>query len=88
MSNILQARLTIAAEFPQHFFLENLAVRHDNSMLIAVVNRKELYYLPPPEAQPEMRPLLLHTFGALVSGISRAGAGRVCDPERQHLHDS
>ena len=37
-----QARLTVAASFPPHFFLENLAIRHDNSILVTVATRKEL----------------------------------------------
>jgi hypothetical protein len=39
-----QVRLSIAAQFPAHFFLENIALRHDNSMLVTVVTRNELYY--------------------------------------------
>jgi hypothetical protein len=39
----LQVRLSVAAQFPVHFFLENIAVRHDNSMLITAVTPKELY---------------------------------------------
>jgi hypothetical protein len=31
-----QVRLSVAAEFPVHFFLENIAVRRDNSILISV----------------------------------------------------
>jgi hypothetical protein len=35
-----QARLTVAASFLPHFFLENLAIRHDNSILVTVATRK------------------------------------------------
>lgn len=65
-----QVRLTIAASFPAHFFLENLAVRRDNSMLITVVTRKELYYSPPPRPDAEVNPLLLHRFDELATGIA------------------
>jgi hypothetical protein len=65
-----QTRLTIAASFPVHFFLENLVVRRDDSMLITVVTRKELYYLPPPLAGAEVRPVLLHAFDELATGIA------------------
>jgi hypothetical protein len=34
-----QAGLTVAASFLPHFFLENLAIRHDNSILVTVVPR-------------------------------------------------
>ena len=43
-----QAKLTVVAEFPEHFFLENMAVRADGSMLITVQNRKELWFVPAP----------------------------------------
>jgi hypothetical protein len=29
-----QAQLTVVAEFPKHYFLENLAVRSDGSILV------------------------------------------------------
>ena len=51
-----QARLTIAASFPAHFFLENLAVRQDDSILITAVTWKELYYLPPPRPMRRSNP--------------------------------
>ena len=41
-----QVTLTVAASFLPHFFLENLAIRHDNSILVTVVTRKELWYIP------------------------------------------
>ena len=66
----LQVRLSVAAQFPVHFFLENIAVRHDNSMLITVVTPKELYFLPPPRTDAEVEPVLLHTFDELATGIA------------------
>jgi hypothetical protein len=33
MPIIPQAQLTVVAEFPNHYFLENLAVRSDGSIL-------------------------------------------------------
>src|SRR5262245_26697357 len=66
----LQVRLSVAAQFPVHFFLENIAVRHDNSMLITVVTPKELYFLPPPRTDAEVKPVLLHTFDELATGIA------------------
>ena len=64
---------TIAADFPVGFFLENfLAVRHDNSLLIAVANRKELYYVPPPRPNGKVEPTSLHIFRR--AGRRRRGA--------------
>lgn len=37
-----QARLEIVAEFPQGYFLENLAVRSNGSILVFAMNKKEL----------------------------------------------
>ena len=62
MPSIPQARLTVAAEFPEHFFLENLAVRADGSMLITVANRKELWFVPTPGGTQPVKPSLLFTF--------------------------
>ncbi len=57
-----QAKLTVVAEFPEKFFLENLAVRADGSMLVTVVNRKELWFVPTPRDALPVRPVLLFTF--------------------------
>jgi hypothetical protein len=57
-----QAKLTVVAEFPQHFFLENIAVRHDDSMLVTVQNRKELWLVPAPGDHIPVQPALLHDF--------------------------
>jgi hypothetical protein len=46
--------------------LENIAVRSDNSTLITVLNRKELWYVPPPVPAA---PVLVHTFAQLTMGI-------------------
>ncbi|WP_428483273.1 hypothetical protein [Rhodopila sp.] len=62
MPSAPQAKLTVVAEFPEHFFLENLAVRADGSMLITVTNRKELWFVPAPGSTLPVKPLLLFTF--------------------------
>jgi hypothetical protein len=62
MSVAPQAKLTVVAEFPRHFFLENIAVRADGSILITVQNRKELWFVPTPGDPLPVQPLLLHTF--------------------------
>lgn len=62
MPSIAQAKLTTVAEFPEHFFLENIAVRVDDSMLVTVANRKELWLVPTPGDSLPVRPLHLFTF--------------------------
>ncbi|WP_420608351.1 hypothetical protein [Novosphingopyxis sp.] len=57
-----QAKLTIVAEFPEHFFLENLAIRSDGSMLVTVANRKELWFVPATREALAVEPLHLFTF--------------------------
>ena len=64
--SITEARLAIAASFPPHFFLENLALRDDNSMLVSAMMQKELYYVPHPSADSEVKPALLYTFNELA----------------------
>ena len=62
MPSAPHAKLTIVAEFPEHFFLENMAVRNDGSLLITVQNRKELWFVPASGATLPVEPLLLGTF--------------------------
>ena len=62
MPSVPQAKLTIVAEFPKHFFLENMAVRADGSMLITVQNRKELWFVPTSGYTLPAQPLLLQSF--------------------------
>ena len=62
MPKIPQAELTVAAEFPEHFFLENIAVRADGSMLITVLNRNELWFVPPPDGGVPLAPAFLSKF--------------------------
>jgi hypothetical protein len=62
MSRLPQAHLTVVAEFPEKFFLENIAVRADGSILVTVNNRKELWYVAPPAGQLPVRPAHLFTF--------------------------
>jgi hypothetical protein len=69
----LHTRLSIAAQFPADYFLENIAVRQDNSMLITVVQPKELFYLPPPSPGGNAKPILLHGFDELTTGIAELG---------------
>ena len=64
--------LTPVAYFPEKYFLENLAVRADGSVLITAVLQKELWCVPGPEPRAETAPVLVHTFDHLVMGIAEA----------------
>jgi len=63
------AKLTTVAVFPQYYFLENLAVRGDGSILVTAALQKELWYIPPVDAAARSGPVLVHTFDQLASGI-------------------
>ena len=62
MPSVPEAQLTVVAEFPEHYFLEDLAVRADGSILITVANKNELWLVPTPGEQLPVQPRLLHTF--------------------------
>lgn len=64
------ARLTTIAEFPKNYFLENLAVRDDNSVLVTAMNHKELWYIPPAPTSGQVEPLRLHTFEQPTLGLA------------------
>ena len=63
------ANITTIATFPEHFFLENLAVRADGSILVTVLNRKQLWYVPAPNGGRPVTPALVHTFDHFAMGI-------------------
>jgi hypothetical protein len=67
--DITRAKLTTVATFQEQFFLENIAVRQDGSILVTVLNRKELWYIPAPGADLPVQPILIHTFDHLAMGI-------------------
>jgi len=67
-----RAKLTTIAYFPEHFFLENLAVRADGSILITVLKHKQLWYVPAPDADLPVDPVLVHTFDSPAMGIVEA----------------
>jgi hypothetical protein len=64
-----QATLTTVAEFPKQYFLENLVVRADNSVLVQVANKKELWYVPPADGYETVKPVLIHTYQENACGI-------------------
>ncbi|WP_343710565.1 hypothetical protein [Mycobacterium sp.] len=61
--------LTPVAHFPQGYFLENLAVRADGSLLVTAVLQRELWWVPPPRHGTLVEPVLVHTFDHPVTGI-------------------
>lgn len=56
--------LTTVARFPEHYFLENLAVRGDGSVLVTALLHKELWCVA------GTGPVLVCTFDHLVTGIA------------------
>jgi hypothetical protein len=63
---------TPVAHFPEKYFLENLAVRADGSVLITAVLQKELWCVLGPQPRADVSPLLVHTFEHGVTGIVEA----------------
>ncbi|OBJ10535.1 hypothetical protein A5624_15395 [Mycobacterium sp. 1482292.6] len=66
--------LVPVALFPKNFFLENLAVRADGSVLITAVLQKELWYVPAAHSDSLVEPVLLHRFDHPVTGIVEVAA--------------
>jgi hypothetical protein len=62
----------IAAHFPKGYFLENLVVRADGSILVTAVNKGELWYVPAAFDGLPAEPLLLDTLDGLPMGIVEA----------------
>ncbi len=73
MPSTTQAALTIIAEFPQHYFLENLAVRQDGSILVTAMNKNELWCVPPPGQHLPVNPVLIHTFEMMTMFVVETG---------------
>jgi hypothetical protein len=57
-----RAKLSTVATFPKGYFIENLAVRSDNSLLVTSLKTHELWYVPPSNLGEEVTPALLCTF--------------------------
>jgi hypothetical protein len=62
--------LSPVAFFPKKYFLENLAVRADESVLITAVLQKELWWVPAAKPGEVVEPVLVHTFDHPVTGIA------------------
>jgi 4-carboxymuconolactone decarboxylase len=73
------AKLTLAASFPTGYFLENLAIRADHSVLVTVANKQELWYVPPTTSALPVEPSLLFKFD------QNAGAVVETEPDVFHI---
>jgi sugar lactone lactonase YvrE len=69
MAAAVRADISPIASFPEHFFLENLAVRADGSILVTVLNHKQLWYVPARNGSQPVTPVLVHTFDGFAMGI-------------------
>jgi sugar lactone lactonase YvrE len=69
MATAALADISPIASFPEYFFLENLAVRADGSILVTVLNHKQLWYVPAPHGSQPVTPALVHTFDGFAMGI-------------------
>jgi hypothetical protein len=70
MTPVPAVTLTPVAYFPEKYFLENLAVRANGSVLITAVLQKELWLVPGPEPSVDVSPVLIHTFDHPITGIA------------------
>ena len=68
-SKTRQAKLTTVACFPAGYFLENLAVRADNSVLVTAMNHGELWFVPAAGATLPVEPVRIHSFAQPTTGI-------------------
>ncbi|WP_328606946.1 hypothetical protein OG943_44835 [Amycolatopsis sp. NBC_00345] len=72
MTPVPDVTLTPVAYFPEKYFLENLAVRADGSVLITAVLQKELWIVPGTRGSAVVSPVLVHRFDHMVTGIAEA----------------
>jgi hypothetical protein len=72
MAPVPAVTLTPVAYFPEGYFLENLAVRADGSVLVTTVQKKELWCVPGPEPRVEVPPVLVATFENYILPVAEA----------------
>ena len=87
---IPQAKLTVVASFPRKYFLENLVVRDDNSILVTAMNHQELWYVPPPTGAVPVEPFVLFRFDQPTTGIveSEPNVFHLCTGNLYTSHES
>lgn len=56
-------------EFPQNYFLENIAIRSNGGVLVTVHNRNELIYIDPHFQPKPASPAVIYKFDQAPSGI-------------------
>jgi hypothetical protein len=71
-TNKQKATLSTLASFPKGYFLENLAVRADNSILVTSIKTHELWYVPPAKPGEQVEPALLFTFDKSPISMDRS----------------
>jgi N-ethylmaleimide reductase len=71
MSKTIDSDFTLEtfALFPPSFFLENLAVRPDGSILVTALNQGELWCVPSTTGKLPVTPVLVDTLDSLPMGI-------------------
>jgi len=62
-------RIRSIADFPENYFLENLAVRRDGSIVVTALNRGEVWCVPAPTGIQPGEPVLVATLEQLAMGI-------------------
>jgi hypothetical protein len=72
MTPVPSVALTPVAYFPEGYFLENLAVRADGSVLVTTVQHKELWCVRGPEPCVDVPPVLVSTFENYTMGVVEA----------------
>ncbi|MGD0698345.1 MAG: hypothetical protein ABSA02_00505 [Trebonia sp.] len=72
MTPVPEVALTPVAYFPEKYFLENLAVRGDGSVLITAVLQRELWIVPGTRSGSMSSPVLVHRFDHPITGIVEA----------------
>ena len=74
MTPVPAVTLTPVAYFPEKYFLENLAVRADGSILVTALLQRELWWVPATRSGEMVEPVLVHTFEHPVMGITEVAA--------------
>src|SRR5579859_7794719 len=72
--------LTPVAYFPQRYFLENLAIRSDGSVLVTALSSKELWWVPPFTGSGPAEPVLADSFAQMPMPSSPQRFDRMTQP--------
>jgi len=85
-----QAKLHVVARFPRNYFLENLVIRADHSILVTVANQQELWWVPPPTGKLPVQPSRLFKFGEVTMTIveTEPDVFHICTGNGYTTHES